>query len=230
MKQVINKFKSVASELMENTIPTIDVIMELNKTIIELEDAENDEELNNCIENFYNRIDSWQIVAAQPKDTLVWMQTPMEYYEIEKEHSFTDRLKILFDKGIWVESEVTEKYAEIASNTKIPMEVSLDPLNFYSAEKSEIDKFYFSLRNLARDIIEAMIRTSTSHVAVYEKPYGIVAMNKVNYWVSQLEKETKVNTRSLRESLETVPFSYLIKNSKLKVNTNNHLIDENMKG
>lgn len=215
MKRVINDFKSVSSELMENTIPTVDVMIELNRTIVELQNAESDEELQACIDNFYNRVDSWQIVVAQPQDTLVWMQTPMKYYEVKKEYSFTDRLKILYNEGIWINHEVTEKYAEITSNTKVPMEIPLDPLTYSFAKDNKVERFYFTLFSLARDIIEAMIREKTSEVAVYKKPYGIVAMNRVNYWVDELEKETKVDTKHLKESLTTISFSDLIKNAKL---------------
>lgn len=218
----------VSSDLMKNTVPTENVINELNEIIINLSNTEDEKYKKKCIDEFYSKTDSWQIVSLQRGDRNLWMQTPMEYYEVNREIGFLERLDIFLKRGVWVKPSVLEKYADVASNTNVPMQVILDPLNSFFAKRSNEDKFYYSVNHLVAKILEIIEVSDASNVAIYEKPYGITAMNTVNYWMNQLQKETMVDTRQLRESLKVVSFSDLIKTSLIETEMSKEAIAEHL--
>lgn len=208
---------SSSSELMENTIPTEKVIEQLNKIIVGIEKAKSKDEMQLKINEFYEATKSWEIVAAKPNEDLVWMQAPMEYYETTNELSFMERMKSLFKEGILYEKEMKERHAEIYSNTKIPLPVPLEPMHLFIANKNKEYKVYYSAIRLAKNIVGMINRTDEKMLAVYEKPFGVVAMNNVTHYIKDLENKTNVKTSSLRESLLTTSFYELIEKSELQM-------------
>lgn len=211
----LKEFENVHYELMENAIPTIDVIEKINNVILKLETTRNTEHRKKYIKDFYKEVENWQILISKPKDNLVWMQIPMKYYEVTREFTFAERMKVLINRGIWIQPKITERYADMVSNTKYPMEIPLNLMNFLSSTANSEEKFYYTINNLMVKIVA--ILSESDSIAVYEKPYGIVAMNKVNYWITQLGKKTRVDISHLQQSLETIPFSDLIRKSSISI-------------
>lgn len=213
----VDKFKNANKEIMENSIPAIKIMEEINKTILKIEET-NDEELKKkYMEDFYKKADSWQIIIAKPKDSYVWMQIPIMYQEKEREVSLLKRIKILFTQGIWIKSQVTEKYADMFSNLKFPMEIELEPMDFIFAKSSEIDKFYYSAIYLTGKMMATMLKTNSSSIAIYDKPNGIIAMNNVNYWLGEITKQGLADTSHLQSTLRTATISELIKDSTVEM-------------
>lgn len=213
----VDKFKNVNKEIMEDSIPAIKIMEEINKTILKIEGT-NDEKLKKkYIEDFYKKADSWQIIVAKPKDSYVWMQIPIMYQEKERKLSLLERIKILFTQGVWIKPQVVEKYAEMLSNLKFPMEIELEPMDFIFAKSSEIDKFYYSAIYLTGKMMETMLMSNSSSLAIYDKPNGIIAMNNVNYWLGEMTRQGLADTSHLQSTLRTATIAELIRDSTVEM-------------
>lgn len=213
----VDKFKNANKEIMENSIPAIKIMEEIRKTILKIEET-NDEKLKKqYIEDFYKKADSWQIIIAKPKGSYVWMQIPIMYQEKERKVSLLERIKILFTQGIWIKPQITEKYADMLSNLKFPMEMELEPMDFIFAKSSEIDKFYYSAIYLTGKMMATMLKSNSSSLAIYDKPNGIIAMNNVNYWLGEITKQGLADTSYLQSTLRTATIAELIRDSTVEM-------------
>lgn len=218
------EFKMAHSELMKDAIPALEILEKLNDVIMKLEETNDVEMKKKHIDDFYEKIKNWQILISKPQGHYIWMQIPMKYYERTINFSLKDRLSILFKKGVWIKPKVTEKYADMVSNTKFPMQVKLDPIEFILATNNKHDRFYCTIVSLIGKILGIMSDAQSFSVAVYEKPNGVIAMNNVDYWMSQLGKQTGINTNPLRESLQVMNFVDLIKTATLDLTNYENLV------
>lgn len=222
----LEEFKDVHYELMENTISIPNIIEKLSSVTKKLSDEKSTDLKKKYIEEFYKEVENWQIMVSQPQDSIIWMQIPMKYYEVEEEFTFMQRIKILIKEGIWIKPKIVKRYADMISNTNFPMETPLDLFEFFDSSAKNEDKFYYSVMSLIPKIVSVLVESDSNSIAIYERPYGVIAMNKLNYWINQLEENTEINTGPLKSTLEIVPFSDLIRDSRLSMNLTEEMLAE----
>lgn len=206
------------SEILSGSIPSKEVIDELEKTLVKFELAENLNQQREIIDSFYENVKDWEIVLAHPAKHRIWLQGPIRYFEIEQEYSTFERIKAFISKGLLLSEREVIRYADILSNTKFPMELTLPPVHSFIANSSEESKFYYSVFFALRNI-EGIMDKMESELAVYKKPAGIVAMNSTVFNINEMNKLSGNKMGELKETIETIPFSDLISKSEVGVLT-----------
>lgn len=213
----MSDFKNAHREIMENSIPVMRIIAEINKVVNDIEGTNDKDLQKQAIREFYEKADLWQIIVTKPEDTYIWMQIPIIYHESEREAKLSERIKFFFKRGIWIEPKIIEKYADILSNVTFPMEMELEPMDFIYAKSNEIEEFYYSVVYLLGKIITAMMKAGSEEIAIYNKPDGIIAMNQVNYWLEEVNKQGLANTGHLQNTLKTATISELLKDATIEM-------------
>lgn len=202
------------SEVLSGSISSEEVISVLEKTLVEFESAKSEEEQTNVINNFYKNIGDWEILLAHPAECKIWLQGPIRYFEAEREYSISERIKAFFSKGLLLKNKEVMKYADILSNTKFPVELTLTPVHSFLANTNEKSKFYYSVLLVLRNI-RAILDKIDNKLAVYRKPAGIVAMNNTVFNINEMNKLSGNNMGKLKHTIETAPFSNLITQSEV---------------
>lgn len=219
-KRIINN-----DDLFEGAIRTSNVINTIGKTLNVLENSPSKSEKENAINIFYDDVKKWQIIIIKPNNDKIWMQAPMSYYEVERTFSFAERMSFLFKKGIIVNETIKERYADIRSNMKYPVELILEPVHAIAAKSSEHTRTHYTLIALLNSIKDIINDNIDNGLAIYEKPYGVIAANKSKYHLSEMERLTGVLTSNIQSSIEVVDFSSLVKDSLIFMDSN-HLEKE----
>lgn len=207
------------SEMTSGTISSDKVINLLRKTLKNFELSTTIEEKREVISKFYKDVEDWEIILAHPAEHKIWLQGPIRYFELNNEYSLSHRIKAFFKKGILLNKKETIRYADIVSNTKFPVELTLPPIHSFSAISAKENKFYYTAFSVLKNIEHVLDRIEDS-LAVYKKPAGIVAMNGTIFNIKEMSKMTGSNMSSLTNSIETAPFSQLISDSEVGLITN----------
>lgn len=215
MKEELVEFKDVHSELIANALPKELIVNTLEDILIKLESNDLSGEKSIYIENFFEAISNWQIVVTTPKDITIWLQMPLKYFELKREFNFKDRLKIFKDEKVWVPPVIIERFADMISNVKVPVEIELSPLHSLLASVTDDNEVYYPIAYLLKNILQMIESENSETVAIYEKPYGVIAMNTMTHWLNKIEQETMIKTEAVKSSLRTIDFSELITTATL---------------
>lgn len=216
--------------LMDNSIPLGVVIDRLDKMALEVERSNSDIELEKAIDDFMDDTKSWEIIIAKPNESnIIWLQSNIEHYESVINISLKERLKLLMNDGTLYKKQAKQNYIEMYSNTFFPMTVLLSPLHKFIAEGSKEYKIYYSSVQLAKNIVQKAESTKNNSIAIYEKPYGVVAINRLTGYVEKLEKSCNISVGGIQHTFETRRFHELLESSILEMEFNiNDLMNDDL--
>lgn len=207
------------NETLNGTIAPEKIIDVLRETLVKFELSSSIEKQKEVMSDFYKKVDDWEVILINPAKHKIWLQGPIRFFERKNRYSRLDRIKAFLSKGLILKEKEIFRYADITSNIKFPVELTLSPVHSFSANSSEENKFYYTVFSVLKSI-EYILDRVENNLAVYKKPAGIVAMNTTVFNLKEISRLTGAQLSALTNSIETIPFAKLISDSEVGVVTN----------
>lgn len=215
MGQITTKeITDTSKALLENTIPVSVVTTTIDNFLKEVEQAKDYLTIDNAIAEFEEEIKSWEVVLIEFQNKCAWLHSPIKYYKTTEEYSLTKKLKKFMEDGTFPKRK-TSINVEIKSNTNVPIKLNLNEYGISIIEEYEKYKMYYSLYCVMENIKKVLVDFEEEKIAIYEKPYGVIAMNRTESLLNQpvLEKEVSATLKAM--SLEVIPFYELINKNEV---------------
>lgn len=200
-------------KFMEDAISIESAESTFKKFIEDFKNHKSKGELKNIVNNFKETLKSWEIVAIEMNNQKVWIQTRIEEIEIKRTLDFKARMKLLLRDKILYKGESFEKLFKIRISEKTPMNIELESLNLLSSEYSKEYGVYYSITHLLDTVIPKLIKQNVENIAIYKKPDGIIAANRITSYIRNVARENSINLSPLEETVEVENFFDFISNS-----------------
>lgn len=207
-------------KFMEDAISIESAESMFKKFIEDFKNHKSKSELKNIVNNFKETLKSWEIVVIEMCNQKVWIQTGMEEIEVKRTLDFKTRMKLLLRDKILYKGESFEKIFKISISEKVPMNIELESLSLLSSEYSKEYGVYYSITHLLDKVIPKLMKKNVENIAIYKKPDGIIAANRITSYIRNVARENSINLSSLEETVEVENFFDFISNSTFVEKTN----------
>lgn len=159
-----------------------------------------------------------EVLTAECNDKRRWIAGPMNLNQTTRKRSTGSRiLHLLKTGGEWQGEHTRLDTLEFRRQVVAPLSVTITSDTMSNIMDDKVSTMVVALDYLHR-IITEMLEGGADHIGIYQKPNGVVAMNRLLSWVRTLKSGA---SNELALTLDVMPLDKLITNATFSVQTQN---------
>ena len=192
--------KTEISPAFETDINPIAVLEVLDEYIEAL--SNNPDE--NVIRRIESELQSLEIITINHGEKSWWINDTFVLHQYVMKRPMTKRIShLLKTKGEWKKEHVREDNLEVKSRVCLPIVVGIQPEAEAGVKKGEISTLLLSVIGI-HNTIQAMLKNGASTCGVFQKPDGVVHLNRLRTWLEENENRGTHRRRFVQSEGDTL--------------------------
>lgn len=197
----------------ENDIDPIQLLEELDVLICQLTKNPNEQDIARIDE----RLQSLQIITLERDGESQWVTAPFLLQRRTIKHSMSHRIMHLIKTGGEWRGEYTyQNKIQVQFRTVKPLSIAITSETKNEILNDSINSMLMPLAHIHKAITD-ILETGASTIGIFEKPYGVVAMNQTRAW---LESKSQYGPWEVKNQLEVNDLSTIISKVTFSVEGN----------